>query len=474
MTTADLVDRLAKLSNLAEIPREELEWLVAHGNFEVREAGRVMAEKGKRIERLWIIFSGHISVHVDRGVGPRRVIDWRTGAVTGMLPYSRMKGPPGNNFVEQKSELLEIHEKHFPEMIRRCPAFTAYTVHLMLDRARRFNASDLQDEKMISLGKLAAGLAHELNNPASATARGANLLRAALEEADAASRALGATGLTREQREAVEQARSACLAELAGTVLSPIERADREDEIAEWLRRHEVDPDHAEPLAGTEVRLEVLDGLAEAMSGDTLDAVLRWIAVGCETHSIASDIERAATRIHDLVAAVKGFTQMDSLAGPEAIDVETGLRDTIRVVASKAKARGVAITLDVEPELPQVHATAGELNQVWLNLIDNALDALPKSGSIDVSACRELDRVVVRVVDDGPGIPPDIESRIFDPFFTTKPPGEGIGLGLELSRRLVRRYQGDIAVESRPGRTEFCVSLAAEQPASPSATGESA
>jgi signal transduction histidine kinase len=463
MTTADLVDRLAKLSNLAEIPREELEWLVAHGSFEVHQAGRVMAEKGKRIERLWIIFSGHISVHVDRGVGPRRVIDWRTGDVTGMLPYSRMKGPPGSNFVEQKSELLEIHEKHFPEMIRQCPAFTAYTVHLMLDRARRFNASDLQDEKMVSLGKLAAGLAHELNNPASATVRGASSLLAGLEEADTASRALGAARLTPEQLESVEQARAACLAERSGGVLSPIERADREDEIADWLRRHECDPDHAERLAGTEVRLEVLDSLAETMSGDTLDAVLRWIAVGCGTHSIAADIERAATRIHDLVASVKGFTQMDSLAGPEAVNVETGLRDTIRVVASKATAKGAAITLDVEPDLPRVHAVGGELNQIWFSLIDNALDAVSESGSIDVSACRELDRVVVRVVDDGPGIPEEIESRIFDPFFTTKPPGEGIGLGLELARRLVRRYRGDIRVESRPGRTEFCVSLAVEE-----------
>lgn len=467
VSTADLVDRLARLPNLVEIPREELEWLAAHGKLELRPAGRVMAPKGQRIENLWIILSGHISVHVDRGVGPRRVIDWRTGSVTGMLPYSRMKGPPGHNILEEESELLEIHEKHFPEMIHRCPAFTAYTVHLMLDRARRFNASDLQDEKMVSLGKLAAGLAHELNNPASAAARGAHSLPAALEEADTASRALGGAGLTREQLESVEQARAACMAERTGVVLSPIERTDREDEIADWLRRHQCNPDHAERLAGTEVRLEVLDGLAETMSGDTLDAALCWIAVGCETQSIASDIERAATRIHDLVASVKGFTQMDNLAGPEAVNVETGLRDTIRVIASKAKAKGAAITLEVEPDLPKVRATAGELNQIWVNLIDNALDALPESGSVDVSARRELDRVVVRVVDDGPGIPPDIVSQIFDPFFTTKPPGHGIGLGLEIARRLVRRYHGDIAVESRPGRTEFRVSLAVEEPAHP-------
>lgn len=464
MSTADLVDRLAALPNLAEIPRKELEWLVAHGTLERAEAGQVTAHKDKRIETLWIVLSGHLSVRVDRGAGPRRVMGWRTGEVTGMLPYSRMKGPPGDNFVEEDSELLMVHESHFPEMVHWCPEFTALTVHEMLDRARRFNASDLQDEKMISLGKLAAGLAHELNNPSSATIRGAKSLLEALEESDAASQALGASGLSGELREWVEQTRAACLAEPGGRVLSPIERADREEEIADWLARHDCDTAHASRLADTEVRIEILDSLAEMMTGGDLEAVLRWIAVACETHSLAADIERAATRIHELVAAVKRFTQMDNPAEPDAVVVETGLRDTIRVLASKAKAKGAAITLDVEPDLPRVRASSGELNQVWLNLIDNALDATVETGRVDVSARRELDHVVVRVVDDGPGIPPDIEAQVFDPFFTTKPPGQGMGLGLEVTRRLVRRYRGDIAFESRPGRTEFRVSLAMEQP----------
>ena len=150
---------------------------------------------------------------------------------------------------------------------------------------------------------------------------------------------------------------------------------------------------------------------------------------------------------------------------PEPMDVEAGLRDTLRVLAAKAKSKGGGITLDVAADLPRVNATGSELNQVWLNLIDNALDAIPESGRIDISARLELDRVVVRVVDDGPGIPTDIVPQIFDPFFTTKPPGQGTGLGLDITRRLVRRYHGDIAVQSRPGRTEFRVTLAAEKPA---------
>ena len=156
---------------------------------------------------------------------------------------------------------------------------------------------------------------------------------------------------------------------------------------------------------------------------------------------------------------------MDNRAGPELVDVATGLGETVRVLASKAKTKGAAITLEVEPGLPRVRANGGELNQVWLNLIDNALDAIPEFGSVDIGVRAELDRVVVRIVDNGPGIPADIQAHVFDAFFTTKPPGQGTGLGLDITRRLVRQYHGDISVQSRPGRTEFRVSLVAEKAA---------
>jgi len=370
-----------------------------------------------------------------------------------------MTGPPGDNYLEENSEFLTIHEKQFPEMIRQCPVFTAYTVHSMLDRARVFKTSDLQNEKMVSLGKLAAGLAHEINNPASAIVRSAKQLFDSLAEAEAASNAIGAAGLSDDLFNSIEQVRSACLAQPTGNVLSPIQQADREEEIADWLRDHQMDPTYAESLAATTVTIDLLNKLANVTSEDKLPFVLRWIAAGCTTHSLVVDIMNASTRISELVSAVKRFTYMDKSAKPELVNIEAGLRDTIRVLASKVKSRGASITVDVEADLPKVHANGSELNQVWLNLIDNALDAISESGNIKIKVRKELDRVVVSIIDDGQGITPELLPRIFDPFFTTKPPGEGTGMGLEITRRLVNTNHGDISVKSRPGQTEFRISL---------------
>jgi len=459
MARSDLVERLAAFPALRALPHEELEWLVAHGRVVLLKAGTRATMKGEPVHDLFIVLSGKVTVHRDRGTGPRRIMDWTAGDVTGKLPYSRMHLSPRDNYLEVDTEVFTIHEDHFPEMICECPAFTAHAVHLMVDRARRFNTSDLQEEKMISLGKLAAGLAHELNNPASATVRGAKLLRNTLDDVDPAVRTLGGATLTETQLDAIECLRGRCGTIDSSVTRSPLERTDREDEISTWLEEHGVDPGYAAPLAETPVNLHDLDELAGEMSGDVLGAAIHWITRCQEARSLAVDIERAATRVHELVDAVKRFTYMDNLAGPEAVDVGGGLRDTLRVISAKAKAKDATVTLDVEPDLPKAHANGGELNQVWLNLIDNALDAIPASGHVEVIARREPNRVVVRVVDDGPGIDPDMMPRIFDAFFTTKEPGKGLGLGLEIARRLLHQYQGEIAVQSHPGRTEFRVDL---------------
>jgi len=226
----------------------------------------------------------------------------------------------------------------------------------------------------------------------------------------------------------------------------------------DWLEAHGADPVEGGALAESSVTLEVLDELAAVLDERTLDTAMHWLGTGCSTRSLVTQIESAAARVHSIVAAVKGFTYMDGHV-PQPVDIGRGLSDTLTVLQSKAKGKSASVAIDIERGLLPVQGYGGELNQVWLNLLDNALDAIPQEGHVQVTARLENASVVVRVVDDGPGIPADIRARIFDPFFTTKPAGHGTGLGLDIARRLVRNNGGAIDVESRAGRTEFRVTL---------------
>ncbi|HSA57610.1 MAG TPA: ATP-binding protein [Gemmatimonadaceae bacterium] len=457
-----LVERLAQHRTLRGIPRHELEWLAAHGEVRHFAAGAIISTKLEPISGLYILFTGHVAIYVDRGTGRRKVLEWRGGDVTGMLPYSRMVNPPGDSVTDEDAEVLLVDRSLFPELTRECPEFTARTVHVMLDRARAFQSSDLQDEKMVSLGKLSAGLAHELNNPSSAAARGARLLVSALSESDAASRALGAAGLTGEQFAVLERVRGLCL-DSSGAVHLPIERADREERISDWLEAHAADPAAAAPLADTPITLEQLDELAGVLPRTAVAAALRWLAANCTMRTLATDIERATSRAADLVAVMKRYTNMDRAAVAEPTDIRPGIADSAKLLAHKARQKTIALRLELPADLPMVEGMPGELNQVWSNLIDNALDAAPEGGAGEVTLRADEDHreVRVRVIDNGPGIPAELHSRIFDPFFTTKPVGQGTGLGLDVARRVVRRHNGEITVTSQPGRTEFCVVLPA-------------
>jgi signal transduction histidine kinase len=455
----DLVDRLTTHRTVGGAPREELAWLAAHGSLRQLAEGDVLSSKDVPVTGLFVVLTGRVAIYLDRGAGRNKLMEWRDGDVTGMLPYSRLVSPPADSIAQESSEILDVPRDSLPAMIRECPELTSLLVHVMLDRSRHFTSSGLQDEKMLSLGKLSAGLAHELNNPVSAIERGAALLEDRLEDAEQATRALGASRLTEEQLAAIDAVRASCLSTRGHDVLTPIQQAEREDEIADWLGAHDVDGEVAGPLADTAVTIGALDRIASAVSGPALSAVLRSVAAGYAVRQIASELQEAATRISGLVLAIKGFTHMDQATVAEPVDLKTSLGNTVAVLNAKARSKSVAVTVTVEPDLPRARGFAGELNQIWANLIDNALDALPKSGRVEITAQRDRQRLVVRVIDNGPGIPADVLQRIFDPFFTTKPVGQGTGLGLDIVRRLISHNEAEIDVESVPGRTEFRVSL---------------
>ena len=458
MTPTDLVDRLAAHRTLGGAPREELAWLASHGSFRNVNPGEVVAQKGLPVEELWVVLSGRIAIFVDRGTGVQKMVEWRPGDVTGLLPYSRLTTPPGNSIAQEPTEILALHRDRLPEMIQSCQAITTILVHSMLDRARIFTSNDLHDEKMLSLGKLSAGLAHELNNPASAIERSASLLDDRLDEDERAARMLAAARLTDAQLEALENFRQSCRVRVHG-VQSPIERAEREDSIADWLADRGLDTAMADAIAETPTTIESLDRVAQSIDGPALEAVLRWTAAVCSARSLASEIQDAATHISGLVVAIKGFAHMDQATVAEPVNLLQSVDNTVAVLRSKARKKSASIVVEFETDLPHVRGFVGELNQIWNNLIDNALDAIPDGGRVEVHAARDRDYVIVRVVDNGPGIPDDVRARIFDPFFTTKPVGLGTGLGLDIVRRLVRHNDGEIAVESRPGQTEFRVLL---------------
>jgi len=456
---ADLVDQLAEHKTVGSAPREELAWLAANGSVRQLAEGEALSKKGNPVIGLFVILSGHIAIFVDRGAGLQKIAEWRGGDVTGILPYSRLVSPPGDSVAREATEVFVVPRENLPELIRHCPALTTILVHEMLDRSRAFTSSGLHDEKMVSLGKLSAGLAHELNNPVSAIERSASLLEDRLRDAEAASLALGTSNLNASQLAAIDAIRSCCLMTQVHGVRSPIQQAEREDAIADWLEDHGIEPSLSGPLADTAVTLDALDSIAAEVSGPALGAVLRREAAGCSVRAITSEIQEAAMRISGLVVAIKGFTHMDQATAAGPVDLPSSLGNTVTVLKSKARMKSVAVTIKLEPTIPRVRGFAGELNQIWANLIDNALDAAPNSGCVEVTATADKDRVVVSVIDNGPGIPAEIRDQLFDPFFTTKPVGKGTGLGLDIVRRLVIHNEAQIEVRSVPGRTEFRVSL---------------
>ncbi|MEP6835760.1 MAG: ATP-binding protein [Gemmatimonas sp.] len=456
MPEPTLLDRLTAHRTIAAVPREQLEWLAARGHLRTLEPGDILTHAGGSVAGMYVILEGHLSIRVDRGAGSRIVMEWHTGDVTGLLPYSRLKSPPGNVVAERHTEVLMLEPSGIARMIEECHELTAVMVHVMIDRARVFKSSELQDEKMASLGRLAAGLAHELNNPASAVARSAQALTQELAQLDDARRALSKLNMSDTQVFSIGALRGDT--STARTTASPLELADREDALSDWLDDHGIDDVDLRPLASMAYTPADLEEISHNVGVDRMGQVLLHLSSESTVRKLAAEISTAASRIHALVAAVKGFTYMDQQTTLQPIAIGRGLADTITVLGAKARSKFVEVALDVAPALPDVDGYGGELNQVWANLIDNAIDATPK-GHVRISAAVELGKVVVRVSDDGPGIPSEIVGRVFDPFFTTKPVGDGTGLGLDIARRITQRHHGAIDVVTGHQGTEFRVTL---------------
>jgi len=330
-----------------------------------------------------------------------------------------------------------------------------------ISERRRVEEELRQTEKMAALGKLSAGLAHELNNPAAAAGRAASQLVEALNELQSANVKLARMGIEGDQWDSlIGRAREFRERSANSPGLSPLEASDHEEELLSWLDAHSIDDGWwmASTLVTAEVQNEELDAIAAALPADLLDAAVAWLCWIINANDLAADVVKSTRGISDLVNDFKSYTYMDQ-APLQYVDIHAGIEDTITILGHKLN-RGIEVVREYDRDLPQVQVLGHELNQAWTNIIDNAIDAMGGRGTLTIRTYREGEQATVEIADNGPGIPEEIQSRIFDPFFTTKDVGEGTGLGLDVVRRIVtNRCNGQIDCRSRPGETVFRVRI---------------
>jgi signal transduction histidine kinase len=453
---------LRAIAVFSDLPDEQLAWLASQGEDIHAEPGETLFREGDPAEHMFVFFEGEFQGRNER-VSNGQIFTARAGDVTGLLPFSRLQKFQGTGRAVTRLRVGRFHKRLFPEMLQRMPVLTERLVVLMLDRVRDSTRMSEQRDKLAALGKLSAGFAHELNNPAAAIKRAAGGIWEVRKELREAYLRLDQRSLTREQRTYIADCEQAALETMhnsASRSLSSIERSDREQELEEWMQERTIpEPWRIAPmLVEAEIDTRKLKEITETVGTDALTDVLHRVNGALLAARMVAEIDQSATRIFDLVRAVKEYTYMDQAAEKE-IDIHAGIESTLTILAFKLRSKSIQVEREYDPDLPKICAYGVELNQVWTNLIVNAIEAMPEGGQLRIRTCQDPRDVVVEIHDSGSGIPPDVLSHIFEPFFTTKGVGEGTGLGLDISMRVVRKHRGEIRVQSKPGATTFRVGI---------------
>ena len=453
-------EELRPLRILKDLPDEVLDWLCEHGEQIELASGDHMFERGDDADALWIVIEGVIQGFEEIGGQWLLVATTPAGEVTGMLPFSRMTHYPRNTVATDAARVLRLDAKLFQELLRVSEEFGRRLVAQMSDRVRRDIRLEQQGEKMMALGRLSAGLAHELNNPAAAIRRASARLqehRARLPELLTAlvRHQVGGDGL--DDLEEVRRAGS----EGVPSGGNALDQSAREEALSDWLEGLGVSEawEIAANLSEAGVAVEDLAELAGRLPEEAFPDAMAWLSCGIESDMIVEEISASAGRISELVTAIKTYSHMDRSREHRPTDVRAGIDNTLTILGHKLKQKGIRVQREYQENLPLIPANAGELNQVWTNLIDNAIDAMEEGGRLALKARVHELWIEVEVTDNGRGIPEEIRPTIFEPFFTTKEVGVGTGLGLGIAMRIVDTHQGHIEVRSQPGETTMCVRL---------------